>query len=310
MLYLVDSDGIEYTFQKIANDGDGDCLFHVILGFLQDNDFPNAPSSLVDLRREIVEYVVGGDDFLWFTRWRTEILYQFPNIVLPMTHESVSSEDENEGKTKYSVHMSQPGVYGTNTELFAAAEKYGFNGNLFVQKRPNRRVVFFRQDIPCTRLRPRACINMIFSGSVLGGHFEFLETIDGDQFGVSVLLTPHQFFSRPRNEREAAVISQVRGKTTEKRKRDNAVAVPAIRSLRRRVERVVEDFQEPTLPEKGMFNEKGECDQCKEEHDNLHDHVKNEHGRDLCPNCKRSFKRIKAHKCTTKTQNKKKSKKN
>ena len=148
---LLGQNKIKKTFMKQENDGSGDCLFYTLLDLIERAKpdkyaqfYGNSQAKMMQLRNEIVDYVInpdnagvaymhdnpdynpdvyvpdlGGDiektfGFMLENGIRTlgHILYETPNT---------------ERANRYSVHMRNKGIWGTEVEISAAAKLYGIN---------------------------------------------------------------------------------------------------------------------------------------------------------------------------------------
>lgn len=150
---LVDSNIIKKNFIKHENAGRGDCLFYTLLDLIE-RAKPEKYASLVgnkkgkmmQLRNEIVDYVINDEhtNINYDGRGTTfgdmlENGIQTQGLTLYKNHDTL---DEN----KYSVRMREPGIWGTEVEISAAARLYDIN--IYVLLSTGQDMQFFSGDNP------------------------------------------------------------------------------------------------------------------------------------------------------------------
>lgn len=151
----------ECLLQYSQNAGGGDCLFWTIYEFLQSQSQSESfPNTVLELRKKIDKYML-----LDFNKWFNGIEFNLKNY-LP-----------NLNKTEYSKYMIKSGVYGTITELYAAAELFKFNGTIIQYDHSNMSSIhnFGYNESNVVTSKSEEHLFILFTGPSANGHFRKLE---------------------------------------------------------------------------------------------------------------------------------------
>lgn len=162
-----------HQFNIIENKASGDCLFLVLLEYLQRHKhlFPNTPNNAQELRTTTVDHIVLPTDAMNqsnFGRFKESIMVS-PNSYID------TDASEELSKIQYAKYMASPGTYGTTAELCAMAEIFNFS--FYVIRKDND------EDYSCydygsmekfVNHRTNAVVFLLFTGSTGGGHFRLL----------------------------------------------------------------------------------------------------------------------------------------
>lgn len=160
--------GVTQQFDIIENKAGGDCLFMSIMEFLKNRSFTNVPNDFNELRKMAVSHISTHD----IDRFKHSIITNLKNEI-PGLLKSDAADDicfDN-----YVNYMSSPGKYGTEAELCALSELFGFDFNMIRQNNSNEFTSFVNG--PTGTGEPEArkeCIHLLFTGNIARGHFRLL----------------------------------------------------------------------------------------------------------------------------------------
>lgn len=170
-------------FEIVENDAAGDCLFHSLKQFLDENDqkFKESNINNTELRSRIVEYVLSKNQIGFKPNWerfKEGIMFNLQNHIPLFKNQKSSKTFNNAARKAYSDYMLLPGNCGTFTELDVAAEIFNFAGYIFQLNADGSYNCYDFGFSNMTEInKKKTVIHLLFTGNPDDGHFQFLKPI-------------------------------------------------------------------------------------------------------------------------------------
>lgn len=178
------------SFEVIENASNGNCLFDSIFEFMVENQqfFKDIPKRSNALRLKIVNYILSTNKPGFQSNWdrlKNTLVFNNHKQIPSLLNLNDSQYSNNKAKIDYFNYMTDPGNYGTFSELTAASELFGFFGSVIqIVDDQNFNCYDFGSNNINETNEIKPIMFLIFSGNPDSGHFRLLHPITRKTFVI------------------------------------------------------------------------------------------------------------------------------